>query len=106
MWKGMPINTAREVAEALCLACVDDTLHGGCLVSNPRSSKPLKPLTFLGRTLYVAKEIVDFELPLHESRNVWMSERQAELFEQGRVRLAVGMGLPAAHQLEPSTVTG
>ncbi|EXJ73913.1 uncharacterized protein A1O5_02207 [Cladophialophora psammophila CBS 110553] len=80
IWGSMPINTAREVAEALCVAAADDTLHG--------------------RALYVAKEIVDFELPLYKTQEDWMTLKQAAWFEQGRERLALGMKLPGAHYLK------
>ncbi|EXJ86767.1 hypothetical protein A1O3_03721 [Capronia epimyces CBS 606.96] len=79
IWGDLPLNTAQEVAEALCVAAADKSLHG--------------------RALYVAKEIVDFELPLHQTRESWMTAKQAAWFEQGRERLAVGMGLPGDHYL-------
>ncbi|KAJ2901615.1 hypothetical protein MKZ38_001635 [Zalerion maritima] len=80
IWGDLPKNTVKEVADALCVAAADETLHGRCL--------------------YVAKEIVDFELPLHETRESWMSPKQARWFEQGRRKLAEGMGLPGTHYLE------
>ncbi|PNS14348.1 Carbonyl reductase family member 4 [Sphaceloma murrayae] len=80
MWGDLPINSMQEVAEAILVACADRSLNG--------------------RSLYVAKEIVDFEKPLHESRDAWMSAHQAELFDKGRVRLATAMGLSSEHYLE------
>ena len=55
--------------------------------------------TRTGRSLYVAKEVVDFEVPLYETQPQWMSAKQAQLFEQGRQRLASGMGMPVKHYL-------
>jgi hypothetical protein len=52
-----------------------------------------------GRSLYVAKEIVDFELPLYKTMDNWMTSKQAAWFEQGRERLATGMGFPSVHYL-------
>ncbi|KAF4554497.1 Short chain dehydrogenase-like protein 3 [Elsinoe fawcettii] len=80
MWGDMPINSMVEVAEAILVACADSSLNG--------------------RSLYVAKEIVDFEKPLHQSRATWMSEHQANLFDKGRVKLAAGMNLPTEHYLD------
>ncbi|KAF2227650.1 hypothetical protein BDZ85DRAFT_5823 [Elsinoe ampelina] len=80
MWGDMPINTMVEVAEAILVACADSSLNG--------------------RALYVAKEIVDFEEPLHRHRESWMSKHQAELFDKGRVKLAAGMSLPTEHYLD------
>lgn len=53
-----------------------------------------------GRTLYVAKEIVDFEKSLRELQPQWMTSKQKDWFEEGRVRLAAGMGLPTVHHLD------
>lgn len=96
IWGDLPKNTTEEVAKALCMAAADETLHGeydlygvSCLLTK-----------YSGRCLYVAKEIVDFELPLHNHREDWMTPKQAKWFEQGRRRLAEGMGLPASHYLE------
>jgi hypothetical protein len=50
--------------------------------------------------LFVAKEILDFELPLHKTEDVWMTPKQAAWFNEGRKRLAEGMGFPGAHYLD------
>ena len=54
----------------------------------------------IGRSLYVAKEIVDFELPLRKTEDLWMTPKQAAWFNEGRKRLAEGMGFPGTHYLE------
>jgi NAD(P)-dependent dehydrogenase (short-subunit alcohol dehydrogenase family) len=77
IWGDLPKNTSKEVAEALCLAASDENLHG--------------------RTLYVAKGVVDFELALYKLQSQWMTTEQAVRFDTGRQRLAAGMGLPTAH---------
>jgi hypothetical protein len=96
IWGDLPKNTSKEVAEALCLAASDENLHGKFkpYLSRGRSLTKAK---LIGRTLYVAKGVVDFELALYKLQSQWMTTEQAVRFDTGRQRLAAGMGLPTAH---------
>lgn len=53
-----------------------------------------------GRGLFVAKQIVDVEIPMHRIQAEWLGAEISALFDQGRVTLANGMGLPTEHYLE------
>ncbi|GAB7349168.1 hypothetical protein MBLNU459_g8104t2 [Dothideomycetes sp. NU459] len=80
IWGDMPINSQEEVGMALLVACADETLHG--------------------RGLFVAKQIVDVEYPLHRLQAEWLGPEVSALFDKGAVRLASGMGLPTEHYLD------
>lgn len=80
LWGDMPINTQHEVAMALLVAAADQSLHG--------------------RGLFVAKKIVDVELPLRQIQSQWLGQETSDLFDRGRVRLAGGMGFPTEHYLD------
>jgi len=81
IWGDMPINSMEDVALALLVACVDESLNG--------------------RGLYVCdKRITDVELPLRKLQAEWLGKTNSELFDRGRVRLAGGMGLPTEHHLD------
>jgi hypothetical protein len=85
----MPMNTKNDVVLTLLVACADDTLCG-----------KLSSSTLIGRGLYVANsEITDVEVPLHELQSDWLGKENSRLFDEGRQRLAKGMGLQVEHYL-------
>lgn len=63
-----------------------------------KSSKPLTSRT--GRGLFVAKQIVDTEVPLHRLESEWLGKEVFELWEMGRTHLLASFGQDPSHYLE------
>ncbi|KAF9887685.1 hypothetical protein FE257_009638 [Aspergillus nanangensis] len=83
IWGDRPINTQTEVAEAILTACADKSLNG--------------------RGLFVAKGIVDIELPLHQLESQWLGPKSAELWEMGRAHLQEAFRGYPTHYLDLPT---
>lgn len=72
------------------------------LLSGPLSDHKWFFLNSSGRGLFVAKQIVDAELPLHQLETQWLGEGVAGLFEMGRSHLQRSSGKDPIHYLERS----
>ncbi|KAJ5935996.1 hypothetical protein N7454_005294 [Penicillium verhagenii] len=85
IWGDRPINSQKEVSEAILMACADPRLNG--------------------RGLFVAKRIVDTEVALHQLESQWLGPEVSELWEMGRAHLQQRFGSDPTHYLELSDAT-
>ncbi|KAL3484346.1 hypothetical protein BJX62DRAFT_244034 [Aspergillus germanicus] len=80
LWGDRPINSQKEVAEAILMACADESLNG--------------------RGLFVAKQIVDIERPLHQLEPQWLGPKVSELWEMGRAHIQRAYAGYSTHYLD------
>jgi len=90
------------------MACADENMSGTlstppifCLNRVEALLNFLKWFSlFAGRGLFVAKQIVDVEVPLHQLESKWLGPEVAGLFEMGRAHFLASSGKDPTHYLE------